>query len=380
MMMMTCIYSHLSMHILTAAVTTTTTHSCGTVGQMIVLRQSGSVADIVAMFQLSKKSNDTTLPDHEVRLLEAVGVKIRYLAKEESDAEDFYEAMFHKFEILSLTEYRRVLFLDGDVMPMGNLDYLFHLSDEGEHGQELGLQNQSVLFKENVIIAGDEEPANGGFFLLTPGTERMEELWSIVDRVRAYNRNGSICFDEVKGWGHIIEPPDKWHGRYDEGRNWSFYGVESDQGLLYYYVKYFRQNVTIIGSPDQGIENWGSKDGKAWLETTLKFNEVFPRYARPIRQDGIACDSWLCDYFHFGADTKPWLQKPDEVPGLISYIASPPVPLSKMAADVDRLRSALALWWFTLQDLNMELSMGLNMINWTVLPGPPLGMWTVRKC
>ena len=43
--------------------------------------------------------------------------------------ETFYRTQMDKFRILSLTQYGRVLFMDGDVMPTGNLDCLFELSE-----------------------------------------------------------------------------------------------------------------------------------------------------------------------------------------------------------------------------------------------------------
>ena len=62
-----------------------------------------------------------------------------------------------KFEILDLVQYSRVLFLDSDIMPFCNLDYLFHLSDWS-----------NAVLKDNLVFAWRNEPANGGIFMLKP--------------------------------------------------------------------------------------------------------------------------------------------------------------------------------------------------------------------
>jgi alpha-N-acetylglucosamine transferase len=55
--------------------------------------------------------------------------------------------MLDKFRILGMTEYRRVLFLDGDVVPLVNLDYLFELSDPAH-------TTTPTILMENLVVAG----------------------------------------------------------------------------------------------------------------------------------------------------------------------------------------------------------------------------------
>lgn len=59
-----------------------------------------------------------------------------------------------KLVVLDLVEYRRVIFLDTDVMPFCNLDYVFDLSD-----------GSNAVLKENLIIALSGSPANAGEFV-----------------------------------------------------------------------------------------------------------------------------------------------------------------------------------------------------------------------
>jgi hypothetical protein len=199
-----------------------------------ILRSKGSKADVFVFFQMSYNSVNDTLPEEDVRVLEAMNIKFRYIPK--SKIENFFKTMLDKFRILGLTEYRRVLFLDGDVMPTGNLDYLFELSD-----------GPDAILKPNLIITGRVEPANGGFFMLAPGEGELQEMNEIIHQreVKAQTR-GYPYFDPVEGWGHEIQPPDKWNLMSGSGTTWTFWAAFADQGLLYHWV---RTVLYFIGSP-----------------------------------------------------------------------------------------------------------------------------------
>lgn len=181
-----------------------------------MLRNLGSKADVVAFFQLSSKAANatTTLPEDDVRPLEALGVRIRYIPP--SPTESFYEANMNKFHMLSMTEYERVLFMDGDVLPLTNLDYLFDLSMEG------------VVLKRNLVVAAPQSPSNGGFFMLAPEPGDFERVKAIICE------RENKPFDPVQGYGHTIVPPDKWETRKTTGTEFTFYGASADQGLRKY--------------------------------------------------------------------------------------------------------------------------------------------------
>jgi hypothetical protein len=110
-----------------------------------ILDKEGSTADVVAYVQMSANSTLSELPEDNTRLLEHLGVKIRYLPKPK--VENFHQIIMQKMVILELVQYRRVLFLDTDVMPLCNLDYVFHLSDGPE-----------PILKDNLIIALSGSP------------------------------------------------------------------------------------------------------------------------------------------------------------------------------------------------------------------------------
>jgi len=327
-----------------------------------VLREEGSLVDVVAMFQMSYESGASTLPDEDVQWLEAMGVKIRYIPP--SPSESFYDTVMDKFRIVSLTQYRRVLLLDGDVMPVANVDFLFELSD-----------GPNAVLKESVVVRGPFEPANGGLFMLTPREGEWERIQEIVRKreesaANIPNGEGRRKFDEDTGWGHQIQPHDEWKTRYtlkwmegEEketiGLKWNFHFAYSDQGLLYHYVKYVRKNVSIMsGYGGTTVENWHeAPDGTSVLENTIEL--PLQELSHPRINMHIQCKKFLCEFSHFTANTKPWLRPPEK--GTFDK--------------KNKNKNAHIIWWQTLQSLNRDLQMGLDLENWKGREQPPLGMY-----
>jgi hypothetical protein len=337
-----------------------------------VLRERGSKADVVAFFQMSFRSNATALPAEDIRLLDAMQVKIKYIPK--SRDESFYRVMLDKFRILAMTQYRRVLFLDGDVIPLVNLDYLFELSDPTH-------TTTPTILMENLVVAGTMEPANGGFFMLAPHAGALQQVNNIIQTREEHARinikksapNNETKqqkmdkhFDVVQGWGHIIDPSTGdpgWVTNSDEaGLTWNFWAAWADQGLLYHITKYVRKSVTIVLA--DRVENWGTDgndttnaDGAVVrLLETLKF--PFQNYSQPSgilnkkcgrMASGKGCPSPYSDYFHFTGKGKPWFN-------------GPPSDLSIKT----KTASAEHFWWYTLTILNDQLDMdiGDQLRNW----------------
>jgi hypothetical protein len=104
--------------------------------------------------------------------------------------------------------------MDSDIMPTGNLDYLFLNSD-----------GPSPSLKPNLVVAGRMEPANGGFFMLEPGEHDLSEMDTIIQRRQQRAQTlPHPYFDPVEGWGHVIKPPDYWEFRGGKkGTNWTFW-------------------------------------------------------------------------------------------------------------------------------------------------------------
>lgn len=178
-------------------------------------REEGSKADVVIFVQMAYGSQYDSITSEDSRLLGAMNISVKYIPK--SEDESFYRIMLDKFRVLGLTEYSRVIFMDGDVMAMGNLDYLFELSVKG-------------VLKENVVFAGTTEPANGGFFLVTPKNDSTKRIRTII--ASKEERGSKLPYphwDNAIGWGHELED-----GEYIQLLNerkkltgeeaWNFYG------------------------------------------------------------------------------------------------------------------------------------------------------------
>ena len=187
------------------------------------MKEYGSKADIVVMIQMWGKSDETALPQEDVDMLEDAGVKIVYIPKLAPYMQEvFYTLMLEKFRILTLTDYSRVLYMDGDVIPTCNLDYLFDLS-EPEDGIE-------PVLKENLILAWKGEPASGGFFMFRPDMDDWAVMQQVIrDREEEILTMEYPWWNATIGWGHQIELPDFWDAPSSKGNEWTWYGAFADQ-------------------------------------------------------------------------------------------------------------------------------------------------------
>lgn len=316
-----------------------------------ILREEGSTSDVVVVIQMSYNTTAVKLPKRETTALDKLGIAIKYLDK--TPHESFYDTVLSKFRILAFTEYRRILLLDGDIMPLGNLDYFFHMSMEGK-------------LKENMIVSGAIEPANGGLFVLAPGEGEYERLQAIIHRREVAAQSMApedgyrgYRFDPIRGWGHVIEPPDQWAARRESGRNWTFHFAFSDQGLLYHWTKYEKKSVSIVF--ENYVENWSALDnGTVYMESRL--DKPFTNYSKPRLRVYIMCHKFICDVMHFTGSKKPWLRRP-------------PGDLSLDSKDSDPLH----IWWWTLQTIDKRIGMKLDYENWKRWQEPPLGNYATLK-
>lgn len=324
-----------------------------------VLRDGGSKADFIIMIRMTSPSGNATVTEQQ-RLpqeewLRALNMRIMYIPSPDptsSQQEDFGEAQMNKFHILHLTEYQRILYLDSDVLPLCNLDYIFHLSTEAG----------KFYLKPNFVMAWTEEPANGGFFMLEPKEGDYEQLQAIIAHQRDRDRHLPYPhFDLTRGWGHRIKgTPDKWWARRRQGRAWNFYAANADQGLLYHWVKYVKKNV-FIAQIYRG-EWWGTNEkGTLVLEKTAeqpltnfsclpkRFDKEKMRYAKhPAFKWMLLKHPPYGDHIHFYSVLKPWVRNESEAP----------------IQDRRHAPSALSYWFHVLRKLNAKLSMGVDFENW----------------
>jgi len=318
-------------------------------------RNSNSQSDVILMVQLSKEAKIKKLSDEEEDWLRRANVIVKYIPLPDHGIQNFYTIQFEKFRVLQYyKEYSRIIFMDGDVMPNCNLDYIFKLSEEG-------------VLKENMVIAWRAEPSSGGFFMLHPKEGDYENLEKIIERQQQKASETGILFDLKEGWGHNITSPDRWKSNLHKGTDWKWHGNYVDQGLLYFWVKYYKKNVSILIMDT--IEQYGvNNKNEVILETTLHDNEPFKSRNCDCRTDdnnvGFTNSGTMPifrrivpfrDYVHFTGKTKPWMlinQKRLDVKEIVSRVEKNDVYNSSV------FTSPQEVWQFTFWKIHERLQMG----------------------
>jgi Alpha-N-acetylglucosamine transferase len=322
-----------------------------------LLRKLGSKADFYIYVRLSPTSNLDDLPLEDRRLLEALGIRIILLEKPQH--ESFGQLVFDKFLTINMTDYKRVMFLDADVVPLVNLDYMFHLSDPD-------YTDLPTLLRPNVITASLREPCNTGMFMVEPSKEGFEQYQDAVKRQRERAKHLPYPhFDMEEGWGHsFVKHKEFWQAVTKRGNRWHFHAAHSDQGLMLYWAKYLRQDVTILIS--DVAQNWkpGDNDGEPIMESESE--GILDSYqGEPLRYQWSCnhldqadnedqSNAWRCHapfdgMAHFMGKTKPWQRQWR--------------PYRKSTASY-RQRAAKYLWFDELVEINEKLQMGLDMKHW----------------
>ncbi len=256
-----------------------------------ILKRLGNKADVVALFQMSETATKLQLPNEDLQLLDSQNVIIYSIPPQKR--ETFYRTQLDKFRILGLQQYEKILFLDGDIMPLCNLDPFL----------------SSRQFQENVVIEGLREPFNGGFFLLKTGY--LDEIQQIIAKREAKAAQLDYPhFDLTMGWGHnLINDP--WTSELQSGTQWSFLAAFADQGLLYYYAKYHRKSVSVVHRTG-AIAHYGWNGVavtkiKPFHQTTDAFlNDDSPRIRLPGKHSQMKYP-FHC-FVHFSGLSKPWLK------------------------------------------------------------------------
>ena len=251
-----------------------------------------STADVVVMVRIHKDSNATTFTPDQEDLFHRAGIKLEYLPK--ANVDNFFTATFDKFRLLALTEYDRVMYLDSDVQPTCDLDYIFTNS--------IG---EDATLEPNVIRIGKIEATNGGLFMLEPNAIDAERVFDDIHKRYKYGSD----WDADRGW-HDIRPPDHWDHEWDRPQNttkWEFYGGDADQGFLYYWTKYVKRSVSIL-HPSK-MEHWRCgeevRQGKAFdYNSTCHQEESYTRFYKKKELRGGWIDHQIT---HWTGHSKPWL-------------------------------------------------------------------------
>lgn len=315
-----------------------------TIAAAYMLRKSSM--DIHVMIRMSAFTKAERLPFEDEELLRKANITTRYLRKTDDDT--FFTAMMDKFVALEYVQYDRVLFMDADVLPVCNLDYLLKHSMTGK-------------LKPNVVIQWKQEPASGGFFIIQPG--KKDRFDQIVEARRKRQANETEYFDSYWGWGQPMY--HEWETmRKRKGSNWTFYGAYADQGMLYHWVLYEQQNVSVIG-PDTILHYGPGPNGRSILEETA------PNFLQPCTPGG-----WInlpnnrgknftpyVNFYHYSGWDKPWVEY---------------VPTTTSTSDPLQTANAQVLWHSILQRVGQKWNLQFK-TNWSTTGKAPLGKGPARK-
>ena len=137
-----------------------------------MLEESGSEMDVVVLLRLAQGVRSSTLPASQETFFAKLGMRIEYLPPDEDNWRSF---MMEKFQLLRFYEYKQILFFDADVLPLCNWDHYFDMTEQG-------------IFAPNLVFGFRNEPAQGGFFLLSP--ERGD--WDYDKLILEVETNGAV--------------------------------------------------------------------------------------------------------------------------------------------------------------------------------------------
>lgn len=332
-----------------------------------ILHKSNTTADILLRVRMAANSPLERLPVEQEEWLNKSGILFDYMPKLPVD--NFGVATLEKFRVLELLEYDRVLFLDSDVLPMCNMDYLFEES-----------YRKGGLLSDFVVLSDSVAPFAGGCFLVTPQKGEFDRVLDIVRR----HRNRSLTFDTNIGWGHELAKDDVWEAWHRSGNVWSFYAVASDQGILYHWIRYERLNYTWLDILK--METWREVD-EYWNHEhpNMTSHKVGNRYiARVDRREyrtmpgfkfvrehdlgGCRMPKYdrvwpgarivpFSDYYHFAGGAKPWNE---------------PILAQHAISDPKDFKTGRDVWLSALTQANATLGLGLPS-NITLKKGNPLG-------
>ena len=317
-----------------------------------LLRKLGSKADFWIWTQMSSDSSRDELPKDDLRHLNELGVHVASLGR--ATYETFSHLMLEKFRPLQLTQYKRIMYLDADIMPLVNLDYLFHLSDPDHTATP-------TFLRPNLIVATRGEPCNGGLFVLKPEEGGWEQIEQIIQRQKDEGRQLPYPhFDYKRGWGyHFQDQHDAWEAMHRKGTAWHFHASHSDQGLIYYWTKFVKQDVSIVIG--DRVQNWMPSGGEKPRKEMELTDEPLAKYtaAAPMAyQDSCDKDKdsfHTCivpyrDIAHFMGKRKPW------------QIENPRRFLNSTSTDKDT--ATTRVWFEQLIELNGKLNLGIDLDKW----------------
>lgn len=154
---------------------------CGAITVAQSIRLSGSTRDLVILV------DENILAEHR-KGLEMAGwkvIEIQRIRNPKAEPEAYNEWNYSKFRLWQLTMYKKIIFIDADLLVLRNIDFLFELPEISATG------NDGTLFNSGVMVI---EPSNCTYQLLM---DRINEIVS-------YNGGDQGYLNEVFTWWHRI--------------------------------------------------------------------------------------------------------------------------------------------------------------------------------
>ncbi|KAH7442002.1 hypothetical protein KP509_03G066300 [Ceratopteris richardii] len=154
---------------------------CGAITVAQSIRLTGSTRDLVILV------DDNILPEHREGL-QMAGWKvmgIQRIRNPKAEPESYNEWNYSKFRLWQLTMYKKIIFIDADLLILRNIDFLFELPEISATG------NNATLFNSGVMVI---EPSNCTFQLL------MDHINEVV----SYNGGDQGYLNEIFTWWHRI--------------------------------------------------------------------------------------------------------------------------------------------------------------------------------
>lgn len=159
------------------------------------LLQSGSVADLIALIGVSEV--DVTPFKADLELLQEAGIILHILPRflDESHELGFAEMALQKITPWSFTQYDRIQFLDGDVMPLRSLDCFFKL-------------------EANAFTVGAVSPLNSGWYLAIPDKSAYDYM--LDKSIWRLGRD----WDKKNGWREVMPKGFMYRGGKEPCEQW----------------------------------------------------------------------------------------------------------------------------------------------------------------
>jgi hypothetical protein len=222
-----------------------------------LLRKYGSRQDMVLYIMMSEFSKHPTLPAEDLRICTALNVTVRQIPT--VSTQTFHRLQLQKFRALGLAQYKRVMFLDCDVMPLANLDVMFENSDPDVY--------DPPLLKENLIFVDYVVPSNGGIWMLAPHAGDLERVNDLIREAQLVRNQG---IEGREPWRRFT--PQPWESLSRTSNEYDFYAVSGDQGLLFSWVRHYQRTYSHVVKGG-AIVNYipdESDDQAVRVESTIK--------------------------------------------------------------------------------------------------------------